>query len=420
MIRKLFSNDYSLNLFNKVITIIMGLFSSVFLTRYLGVELRGEYGYITQIVSILSIFLNLGLHQSYSYYYKKSEDKIKLFNDYINIYILQFILYLISSLILSFFLENKLFVLSILLVPSTVLLIAMEATMAVENIRLKIKVHIYSLTLKTVCFMIIYFFLDTSLFIPILIIIITNIINAILYLFYYKIKPNIFNVDFIFLKTVINFSWIPMLTSLLVTLNYNVDIFFLEYAGDYIELGLYSTAVGIINYIWIIPDAFKEVLVSRVTRTDSNTPTIFAAKISFYAVLTTILGFFLFGELFIKILYGESFVDSYLVTVILSLGSISMLYYKIIGVQFLAEGKRYFYFFTLFFSVILNVVLNYFLIPNYGMYGAAITSILSYTVCGGTFLFYFTKVKQVKILEFFVFNENEVIMLKKILSWRDK
>lgn len=420
LISKIMRNDYSLNLLNKFYTIFMGLFSSIFLTRYLGVILRGDYAVITQIVSILTIILNLGIHQSYSFFYKNSEDKDKLFKKYINIYSLQFLFYLLISIFLAFFIDNKLFVLSFLLVPSSILNIVMEATMAVENIRLKIKMHMVSVTIRALAFILMFYFIEQNIIVPILLTIFINILSSIIYLVSYRILPNILDIDYKFMLKIINYSWLPMIASLLMTLNYSVDIFILEYMGDPIELGLYSTAVSIINYIWLVPDSFKEVLVSRVTRTDSDEPTIFASKISFYAVLIIIICFILFGETAISIMYGKSFIDSYLVTVILSVGSVSMLYFKIIGVQLLAEGRRYFYFLSLLASVLLNVVLNYIFIPKYGMYGAAGASVVSYTVCGFLYLIYYVKLKNINIVKFYLFSKQEISDIKKIVRNENK
>lgn len=412
MIFKFFENDYSLNLINKIHTIFMGLISSIFMTRYLGVVLRGEYSFITQLTSVASIILSIGIHQSYSYFYKKNGGKI--FKKYSDLYFLLFIIYTILSIFLVFWVKNKMYIYSIVLIPSSVINLQMEATMAVENIRLKIKLHMLSVTIRAISFILMYLFLSQSLLTPVILTIILNLMTVIIYFYNIKIIPNIDKIDFNFSKQVINYSWLPMITSLLVTLNYSIDVFILKYMETPYVLGLYSTALSIINYIWLVPDAFKEVLISRVSRSDSERPTVDAAKISFYTVIVIILVFILFGQFAITLLYGTEFEESYLVTVILSFGALSMVFYKIIGVQLLAEGKRVFYFMSLLLSVILNIILNLIFIPLLGMYGAAIASVFSYTICGLMFLVYFTKYKNISVRNFFIITKNELNRFKKL------
>ncbi|MGM0830638.1 MAG: polysaccharide biosynthesis C-terminal domain-containing protein [Bacillota bacterium] len=294
----------------------------------------------------------------------------------------------------------------------------MESTMAVENIRLKIKLNLVNVTLKMLAYAFMYSFLVSNLLYPVIITISINIITISIYTYFSKVLPIPSKTNFSFIKEVLIYSWLPMITSLLLTFNYSIDILFLKHLGSAVELGLYSTAVGIINYFWLLPDAFKEVLVSRVARTSSNKSTIMAIKLSMYSTLIIILLFFLLGRQAIEVLYGLEFSDAYLVTLMLSFGALSMIFFKIIGVVFLAEGKRWFFFITLFISVIMNILANYVTIPKFGMYGATFSTIISYTICGTTFLLYFIKVKNIKFSELVLISSTEMAQLKKLIFRR--
>lgn len=416
MFSKILRNDYSLNFINKIYTIMLGLVSSAFLTRYLGVIYRGEYSYITQIVLVLTLVFNLGIHQSYSFFYRKNNGGV--FEKYISIYIIQFIVHSVIAILLIIFFNNNLYVYVAILLPFSVINQQMESTMAVENIRLKIKLHMFNVTIRMISFGIMFLFIETSLLPPILLTIFLNTLSVIIYFYYSKVKPNQITKDRSFFKEVVTYSWVPMLTALLITLNYSVDIFFLKHMGSAIELGLYSTAVGIVNYFWLIPDSFKEVLVSKVAREYSTKSTLLAIKISVTSVALIIVVFIFLGKFAIALLYGQAFVDSYKVTLILSLGAISMVFYKMIGVVLLSEGKRWVYFFSLLISVIANIIANIFLIPIYGMYGAALGSIISYSICGLSFLFYFAKDKKLKIKDIVFFDSTEITTFKKKIMRR--
>ena len=69
-------------------------------------------------------------------------------------------------------------------------------------------------------------------------------------------------------REVLKFSFFPMLTSLLTILNYNMDVIILNFFVENREIGLYSLAVTFASMLWIIPDAFKDVLFNKTAQND--------------------------------------------------------------------------------------------------------------------------------------------------------
>ncbi len=411
----LMKNDYIFNLLNKIYVILMGLITSIFITRYLGVSDRGNYAYIIQVVSIAAIVLNLGIHQSYSFYYRMLKEET--FNKYVQVVIIQFFFYTLISIICMNFVNDQLVVFMIILIPVSVLSQQLESIMAVENIRLKIKLHIFNGTLRTIGFGFLYFSVKSNLIFPIIITLILNIITIVSFLLFSlkKIKFKEEKLNLKFASEIIKFGWLPMLTALLITINYSADVIFLKHLGTSYDLGIYSTAAGLITYFWLIPDSFKEVLVSRVARSNNIHSTIFVIKVSLIIICGVIIAFIIVGKYAIQIMYGMKFLEAYNVTLILSIGAISMIFYKMIGTVLLAEGKRWVYFITLLVSAITNCIGNVVLIPEYGMYGSAISSVISYSVCGLAFLMYFSKIKNVSLLSFFYITKDEIGLLKKMV-----
>lgn len=416
LINTIKNNDYSFNIINKFYTILIGVVSSAMLTRYLGVNYRGDYSYIIQISSIIATIINLGMNQSYSYFYKRNNGNI--FNKFIDIYSLQFIVNIIFFSILGFFLDNNIYIYALILIPFTSILQQMESCVSVENIRLKIKMHIVNVTLKFILYVGMLFFLSRSLLIPVIIMVLVNSTIVYVYAIKLNVKPRPFNIDFKFLSNVIRYSWVPMVISLLTMLNYSLDIILLQHLGTDTHLGLYAVAIGIINYIWLIPDAFKEVLVSRVARTSSVNSTILALKASTYTVIAVIIFFIIFGKPALFILYGSEYLGAYPVTVIISIGAVFMVFFKIIGVTMLADGKRWVFFFTLLISVLSNLILNFYTIPIYGMYGAAISTVITYSFSGIFFLIYFAKYNKINFFNLILLSKKELKIINDIIFRR--
>lgn len=409
------NNDYVFNLINKIYAVLIGLFSSAFITRYLGVQLKGNYAYIMQIIQITALILNLGVYQSYSYFYKKNNGK-DMFEKYINIFKFQFLIYVTISGFSIFFHRSILVFLVELSIAFEIAKLEFENVMLVENIRLKIKVHMLSSALMLMFYIILFYLVRPSVVFPIVIIIIIDLVTLFIYFKKMNVTVLINKLDIKFIKNVISFGYLPMITTLLVTLNYSVDILFLKHLSNSIDLGLYATAAGIVNYIWLIPDTFKDVLFSRVARNNDLKPVVLSVKISILVVMTIIVVFAIFGKFAIAMLYGKDFIGSYFVTIILLFGAFSMTFFKIFGVVFLAEGRRYFYFFSLLVSVIVNCLLNYYMIPKYGMYGSAFASVASYTICGVSFLIYFSKIKSVSIRDLILLNRYEYKTLINVMK----
>ena len=93
-----------------------------------------------------------------------------------------------------------------------------------------------------------------------------------------------------------------------------------------------------------------------------------------------------------------------------------MSYFKIIGTLLLAQGKKYVYLFMLTGSVVANILTNLITIPLWGKMGAAVSSVVSYTVAGGLFLAYYVRMYGVPVRDVFLFKPEEIAMLRGKLS----
>ena len=69
------------------------------------------------------------------------------------------------------------------------------------------------------------------------------------------------------------------------------------------------------------------------------------------------------------------------------MGCFSLILFKILQPVYISYGKQFKAALFLVCSAIVNIVTNIIVIPKYNEIGAAIASVLSYTVCGMLFLF---------------------------------
>lgn len=414
MNKNILKNEYFFTFINKISTIVLGLLTTAFINRYAGAALKGEYVVLLNILNIVSVVANLGMYQAYPYYKRKGgADTLKRF---VNIFYYQFILYSIVFFIVALLSKSNLTTLIFFMLPFAVLTNQINFIMMVENINYKNSINIIVTFIKFIAAVFTYVFLPKMLIVLVLNLLLYDVLIIVFYLIKLKVGLSLKYISVKFTIAIIKFGFIAMITSLLVNLNYKLDVLMLNNYVSSSLVGIYSVGVTLAEFGWLIPDTFKEVLFSKTAKSDSIQSIIYCLKISFYSIIAAIVLVVSIGKIFIKIMYGNEFLNSYLVTVILFLGIPAMAWFKIISTLYLAQGKRYFYLLTLLASVIANALANLILIPKFSIYGAAMASVISYTVCGGVFLVDFCNEYKINIIEIFKITKKNVTDLKKMIK----
>lgn len=412
------NNDYVLNTVVKIANLLIGFITSMFCTRYLGVINKGAHSYISQIANTASVIGNMGIYHSYSFNYKIHGKET--FKKYSDICFLQFLLYFILAIVIAVFSNDYKIRLAVLLIPFSVLKHQYENIVLIENIRLRMFLHVFDKVLLTVAYALLFFTAESNVTYIVSLTIFVDVFTVAFYLIKLGYFPKIWQVDFAFFKGVLKFGWLPMLSLLLINLNYSIDIFFLEHIGTAEDLGYYSFAANIINYVWMLPDAFKEVLFSKSARKLDRKNIGISVQISLMSIACCMIGFFVIGKPFISLLYGADFLPSYNIVLILIFGAFSMSIFKLIGTVLVSQGKRAMHFTALAISVTINIFSNILTIPKWGMYGAAWSSVLSYTACAWIVIPYFCKTFGFAIKDLFVLSKDNIVSIKGLVKRNDK
>ncbi len=413
--RKLIKNNIYVNsVVSKLVYVLFSFINTILINRYLGPDLKGQYAYIMNIVNILVLVISLSIAQSYPFFFRKYGENIK--QKFFNLIYCQLGIYLLIAVVLSFVFRNS--NLSYILVISSMSQFNIQVIFLsiIENVRKKNMVSIVSIIFYSGLLMGLFVFANSNLQLALIAYTGFVFLNSVLLVFMNKIFPNRTRFDYKMLYEIINFSFFPMITSLLITFNYNIDVIILKQFVPYSSIGIYSLGVTLAGMLWIIPDAFKDVLFNKTAKDDSINEILFGIKFNVAVSIVIIFGFLFVGQTFIKLVYGNAFSDSYSVSVILFIGTIPMIFFKMINTLYIANGKQKTSFKILLVSVIINIVLNYLFIPRYGIIAAAISSVVSYSVCGMIMLLTFTKKYRIVINEVFFPNEKELIKIKKLLK----
>jgi O-antigen/teichoic acid export membrane protein len=213
---------------------------------------------------------------------------------------------------------------------------------------------------------------------------ISSFINAFILLLYflkssYHLK---FLIDPVFNKEVIIASTPLAISALMINLYYSLDQVMLGIISTQKELGYYAAAYKII-LIAIIPGSlilqsfFPQIAKynNEITQR-SRIMNIYARIMLVTGTFITFIGLLFAGEI-IRIIFGQTYQSSIPLLRILILNVFFVYINMMFGNPLIAWNKQKQYSYAITAGAIVNVILNFILIPKYFAYGAAVATILS-------------------------------------------
>lgn len=102
-----------------------------------------------------------------------------------------------------------------------------------------------------------------------------------------------------------------------------------------------------------------------------------SARAAFLIAILSTMVFYIYGELIIKLVFGENYINAYYPLLLLSVGQVIHAGMGAGGTILNMSGREKGTLITLVFSGILNVILNYIFIPLWGIEGAALATLIA-------------------------------------------
>lgn len=408
-------NPYVLSMLSKVFSVIVGFLFTVFQSRYLGAEIKGQVATVNSIVSISSIVFGLGIYHAYPYFKRTSgKDLLPVF---LRISLLLLGAYsVIAALAITLIPLSPKYLASVVITPLLAYdgIVSYVTLIEVPNRRSITDMVVNAAEL--ILLIILWIVSPPSFLIGVIIITFKDVAKVLLFTFWWR-KRIFIKTDSVFywLPKLVKFGFFPMLSLLMTTLNYRLDILMLDGRVTDAAIGVYSVGVLLAERIWMIPDAMKGVMVSNIAKGKDANETAYVIRISNTACIVIIAGIIALGEPFIDYVFGAEYSGAYQVTLILLAGVFSMNYYKLIASYNIAMGKQLISFILLGIGVVCNVIANLLLIPSMGIYGAGIASVISYTICSTLFIIYFCKQTKIPFYNMLFVNLADCRRLKEKL-----
>jgi len=231
---------------------------------------------------------------------------------------------------------------------------------------------------------------------------VSNLSAALLCFYYISKKAEVkFGFDYkLFIRSV-KFGMIPFLALLVINLNFKADVILIKYYMNDTAVGLYTLAVTVVEKITLLPEAIGLVLFSKVSNiTEEEAGKITPLVCRFSVLSSLIIGVILFisADFLIPFVYGKDFQLSVRPLLILIPGIISLTLYLILHGDLTGRGKAKITLYVFAFALLLKIMLNLFLIPLYGINGAALASTISYSLGALGLVGVFAKINSISML----------------------
>jgi len=375
---------------SKIIVYLLSIITITLIPRYLGVEGYGQLNFILSFVGLFIIFGDFGISSLiYRDVSKNPKNASEYFNGLFLLKIFLLVLMILVIVIATIFINKSLYIKELILflgIPYILISVISSFYLYFYNALQKMQfTAIYDMGSK---FLYIIFVICAIYFnFKLIGILIANVISLVLICFflilffrkYIKIKLN-FNFKYIIskLKATGFFAGISFFT----LVYYNADKLLVSFfIGDY-QLGLYVigyTFFGLlISFIYIFNSALFPVL-SKYSTNLNKFKQISEKFIKYLFIISTPI---LFGGVYlankiISLAFGDKFIGGLIAfqIILFFFFIVALNTYNLSTLQI--KNKERVYFFLVMVAAIFNIVVDLFIIPIYGIVGAAVVTVLS-------------------------------------------
>jgi len=172
--------------------------------------------------------------------------------------------------------------------------------------------------------------------------------------------------------------------ALLLILQQNIDVLMIGKIMSMEDVGIYKIASMNANLIGLTLIAISMAIMPNISKLYKEkqykilqSVIVKGHRYAFFLALPILIIFFFLGKIYLVAIFGDEYANAYITLNILAFGKVFYAGIGLIGTVFNMIGLSWYVAINAFFIVFINLILNYFLIPIYGIEGAAIATIVS-------------------------------------------
>lgn len=186
------------------------------------------------------------------------------------------------------------------------------------------------------------------------------------------------------IKSLISLGLVYAFALVINVLNYSFDVILLDKLSSSYEVGIYSRGSGLAQYLWQIPMILGTIVFARsAIAKDGKAYSLKVVQLMRLSMIAVGLGsllLFAISPFVIQLLYGVEFFDSIIILRVMLPGIFLLTMFKVMNMDLAGKGKPWVAIKAMGPALVTNISLNILMIPQYGALGAAMASVISYTL----------------------------------------
>lgn len=380
----------------KILQMVVGLFVGIWVARYLGPEQFGLFSYALAFISMFGFFVTLGMDGGYIVKELKSDKNSKevlatsLFLKFIgSILAIAFI-----SIIVRFIEDDNLTITLVTLASFTYIFKVFSVFDLYFQSKVLSKYVVYSNLTALIVVSIIKVYLIINNF-PLEAFIYASLVEvavaSFLYILFYLKNSEVlgvFKVDFKYAKNILKNTWPIMISAFLISVYMQIDIVMIKNMLGDSEAGNYAAATKISALFYFIPMAISSSVYPAILNAKKISEELYYKRfeqlftLSVLIMLPTSIFITLFADDIIFILYTDSYSLASSVLMIHIWAAVFIFFNNIQWKWYVTENLQHLALVRITFATLINVALNLYIIPIYGINGAAISTLVSFIFAG--------------------------------------
>lgn len=390
-------------IFEKIVRLCLALISGILIARYLQPEQYGVYNYALAFISFFVAVSNLGSNQIFvKDFVQDPEHHQEIVSTAIALRLFSGIsLSALASGISLIFIEDKTVQILVIIFSLQMVFRASEAIEFFFHSRMEFKwiACARNLAAGIATFLLVLAIIeDRSIFVLAAISSIEFLVSLLVLSTIYTKQNQFFrfsDISLSRLRRILKDSWPLIFSGIAITVYMRVDQLMISSMSGNAELGLYSAVVRLTEAFCLIPLAFIQSTFPKLIRLKEENEQEFYSALQNLYDRVSLMGYasILFASLFSKellgVLYGDTYVKAAPILSLLIWSVVFMTLGTARGSFMVTMNLTGLYLKTVAIASIINITLNYILIPKYGAFGAAAATVVSYwfAVHGACFFF---------------------------------
>lgn len=394
--------------FDRIFRLSTGLIISVYLSRYLGPSDFGRLNYITTFPLMMSALAGLGLTNIlFNEFIINGDDKIvkDTVTTSILLKMLSGVFSYVFVIIISFYINKEGEIHSLVLIASITLLVQ---CLDVIEVYFQSKKMVYQSVMPKLIAFVFFTMLRAyglfanfklSFFIKLSVIELVTSALMLLSVYSYLNKTSFLKFDFKFniANKLVKSSWPILISEIFLFFYGRIDLIMIKQLSTDIELGKYSLSMRITDVWYFIPIALTTSLAPSIIHFIDKDYKEFLCRFGYLLNLLVSISLFiglittLFADQFISLVFGKQYNG---VGNILSINIWTGVFvFLSIGVDrwYILKGLQRFVLIKTVLGAVINVLINFLLIPKYGGVGASVATLFAQFIASFVINIFYSK-----------------------------